>query len=327
MENLFSDRKYFVKFNHVQSNVNDINSGIFQGGISSPLLFNLYVNDLNSVIINSNLYQFADDSVIVKNVYNENDKLLLQSDLNNVSEWCNCNSLKLNASKSVHMRVTLKAINELNQYTINNEIINTESIHKHLGIIIDNKLTFNSHVNYLCNKSLQKWAIIKRICNSVNGKILVNLYKTYILPLIEYGNSLIFTKTQIVLIEKVQRKITRNICYSLGYNDMSYYNRLQLLKLLPLEVRYKIKILKVIFKIKINKPHHLMHINNNYVFKDTRNGTVIDKPICRINFCKKNFIIYSIDLFNSLPKQIRNETKFSKFIQLCQEYFFKLCIN
>jgi hypothetical protein len=49
--------------------------------------------------------------------------------------------------------------------------------------------------------------------------------------------------------------------------------------------------------------------------KTTRNGLLIELPKTKLKFCGKNFFINSINLFNSLPIFIRNETKLSIFIQ------------
>jgi len=85
-------------------------------------------------------------------------------------------------------------------------------------------------------------------------------------------------------------------------------------------MRRKIKILKTVFKLKYEKVNHLYHLKSHYNFVDTRNGCKIERSFTRINICSKNFIIYSIDLFNNLPLEARNECKLSIFIQKCRAF-------
>ena len=77
-------------------------------------------------------------------------------------------------------------------YRINKTIIRSVECHKHLGIIIDKKFNFNLQVENLVWKAFKKWGIIKYICKSYDTDIFILLYKSYILPLLEFSN-IIFT--------------------------------------------------------------------------------------------------------------------------------------
>ncbi len=76
-------------------------------------------------------------------------------DLNEILNWFTKKGIKLNVSKTKHLRITFKNVN-LKKYTINNVEIETVDRHKHLGVIIDNKLSFNEHIESLVNKALEK---------------------------------------------------------------------------------------------------------------------------------------------------------------------------
>ena len=72
----------------------------------------------------------------------------------------------------------------------------------------------------------------------MNGYVLLDIYCTYILPILEYGNlCLMYTKTQSFKLESVQRKITKYICYKFGLFDLNYNERLDFLKTDRLSVR------------------------------------------------------------------------------------------
>jgi hypothetical protein len=84
----------------------------------------------------------------------------LQKDLDNIHIWSSNNNLKLNASKSVHLRFTHKK--EINiEYVINSEPIPRKSSHKHLRIIINDKLSFSEQSNSIVKTCLRNGNILK----------------------------------------------------------------------------------------------------------------------------------------------------------------------
>jgi hypothetical protein len=101
------NRKQYVKHNNCKSHNFVINSGVAQGGVSSPLYFNVFVNDL-SQNIDLTAPQFADDVVVINSIYNDSDIKILQNHLNEVFKYKIENKMILNTEKSVHMRISLK---------------------------------------------------------------------------------------------------------------------------------------------------------------------------------------------------------------------------
>jgi hypothetical protein len=75
-------------------------SGVPQGSVLGPLLFNLFINDLCGVVKYSNCVLFADDIKIFREIKSPHDSLLLQSDINCVRGWCISNFMKLNVNKT-----------------------------------------------------------------------------------------------------------------------------------------------------------------------------------------------------------------------------------
>lgn len=75
-------------------------SGVPQGSVLGPLLFLVYINDINNGI-QSNIRPFADDCIIYKAINDSNDVNFLQADLDNISMWCNNWKMNLNVKKCV----------------------------------------------------------------------------------------------------------------------------------------------------------------------------------------------------------------------------------
>ncbi len=151
-------------------------------------------------------------------------------------------------------------------------------------------------IENIVKKCNQKWAFLKIICYPVNWKTLLQLYKTYILPLIEYSNiSYVLNDTQIDRIESIQRSVTKFICYKIDKNtDMNYRKRLEVLCLKPLQVRHELSCLKIVFKCMHNFSDIPENWKSKFVVNQTRNCLLLEVPKTRIILCDKNFFIWRL---------------------------------
>ena len=70
----------------VHSNYVEVTSGVLQSSVLSPMLFLLYINDINNAIT-SNINIFADDGALHRNIRNQNDHVILRNDLDTISSW------------------------------------------------------------------------------------------------------------------------------------------------------------------------------------------------------------------------------------------------
>jgi hypothetical protein len=98
-ESFLTNRVQAVKYeNHISDQIN-ILSGVPQGDHLSPLLFSIFINDIQKIITNSNCLLFADDTKIYKKIECFDDALKLQEDLINLYHWCIENDMSLNIDK------------------------------------------------------------------------------------------------------------------------------------------------------------------------------------------------------------------------------------
>ena len=163
----------------------------------------------------------------------------LQNDLKNVSEFCRKNNLRLNPNKCQYMRISLKT-NDVFEYKLEDKTLDQCVFYKQIGIFYDHKLTFDKHIDYILQNANKKFYFLRTICKKANAYKFLKVYQTYIIPILEYSNlCLVLNQGQSDRLESFQRKITKFICFKLGKNNLSYEERLKILKLQTLEKTQK----------------------------------------------------------------------------------------
>ena len=173
-----SDRKQRTKVNNSYSEWCNIRTGVPQGSILGPLLFNIYINDIFYFVSKSDIANYADDNTPYS-VEDTLDSLLgaLENDTDILIQWFSDNYLKLNADKC-HLLIS----NHNKDICINveDEVIECENSVKLLGITLDNKLRFNEHVSNICKKVSQKLHVLARVSNYMGQDKLRVLMKAFI---------------------------------------------------------------------------------------------------------------------------------------------------
>ena len=97
-----SNRKQYVSINGYDSNLADVKFGVPQGSVLGPLLFLIYINDLNQALKFCKVRHFADDTNLIyfsKSVYRLN-KYVNLLDFKNLTYWLNANRISLNVKKA-----------------------------------------------------------------------------------------------------------------------------------------------------------------------------------------------------------------------------------
>ena len=141
----------------------EIISGVVQGSILAPLLFNIFLNDLFLFVENSDLSSYADENTLYNSVSDlEKVKQTLRQDSQIITKWFYENYMVLNSGKCHFMCLGQNTVNEIFVYD-KIEMKNSKE-EKILRLIIDNKLTFKSHAKNICKKASQKiWALSRLI--------------------------------------------------------------------------------------------------------------------------------------------------------------------
>lgn len=154
-----------IKLGDAVSSYFHVSSGVPQGSHLGPLIFFVYLNDVN-LLLKSFKLSFADDFKLYWIVNNVDDALFLQSQLGIFTNWCETNRMHLNASKCSVMSFSRKRILIDYDYKIRSTSLKRESVIKDLGVLLDPKLTFKEHIDFIASKASKTLGFIFRVAKN-----------------------------------------------------------------------------------------------------------------------------------------------------------------
>jgi len=242
----FSERKAQIILNEHEI-TREVKRGCPQGSCSSPGFWIIMFDTLLKLpyLQTSKVLAFADDLLLL---IEGNSIRELESNINvelkKVKTWADGNKIKFNNDKSKYMVITKKRAIEPMKVTLNDKNIEKVDTLKYLGITLDSKWTFRTHIENICSRcsvltnQLSKSA---RITWGLRGSVIKIIYQAAIIPLITYGapiwSSALSVKANVTKLRRVQRHILIKIIKS--YRTISHDAACVISGLLPIELQIK----------------------------------------------------------------------------------------
>ena len=336
IKSFLSNRFQKVVVDGAHSFITLVISGVPQGTVLGPILFLIYLNDINSSIENgSAIRSFADDSRLLKAIATSEDSSSLQLDLQNVISWATTNNMLLHQDKfelmqyttslNNHTKTLLESLpfNEYSRYYNTSdglELVPSEQV-QDLGVLLSSKLDFSPHINQIVDKACSKAAWVLSVFQCRNVDTMMTLYKSMVRPLLEYCCPLWNPSkaADIQCLESVQRNFTSKIA---GFQSLNYWERLSQLKLMSLQRRRERFCIIYMWKIlNCNAPNDIS-VNWSHsprlgfkavVPRMSRNRKI--SSILEASFC-----VNGAQLWNTLPKAINSEAVFHSFKRQLDDY-------
>jgi len=285
------DRRQQVKIDGHLSKQFVVTSGVPQGSHLGPLLFNLFINDLSS-LLSSHSLMFADDMKIFCEVSSVQDMLVLQRDLITMFDWCERNDMSLNVNKCCFMRFSrLKEKNQF-KYCINNVTLNEQNVVKDLGVYLDSKLVFLEHFEVIVARANRMLGFIKRVSKDFkNVGVVKLLYTSLVRSILEFSNIVWspYYQVHINRLENIQHKFIKYAGYKLFCNGISLDNDqtmlyLNLTTLVRRREYYDVCFAFNILNSFIKSPDCLKLFSIHIPSYQTRNKCLLHVPYCRTSY-------------------------------------------
>nr|KAG5698663.1 hypothetical protein BaRGS_022551 [Batillaria attramentaria] len=170
-----------VKLDSSLSHTVKIREGVPQGGVISPTLFVVFINDISSSLSRHISRALHADDFAMWNASESTSSatVRMQEALNTTSKWATDWCVTINSQKTVATCFSLSNTKETLRLTINNQQIPQEDTPTYLGTKLDKKLTWNPHIREMEKRATKRLSLMKKLAGTkwgANSSILKRVY-------------------------------------------------------------------------------------------------------------------------------------------------------
>ena len=298
-----SSRTQVVEFQGVTSTPEVLSTGVPQGSILGPLSFILHINDLPEVVSECNILMYTDDTVLY---CSSSQASIIQDKLNDeltkIDHWLSLSSLFVNVTKTEAMLFgTTPRLSAVNSFsiTLNNNIIKRVFHFTYLGIVFDDRLSWNEQIKYLISKAGKCVGMLGRLHRREESANVV--YCSLIRPILEYCASVwgCCGEGHKDGLEALQNRVARIVATTLCSQQA-----MDVLKWPTLEERRRKSVFKLVTKwLQGRCPQYFKQYfkrNNTIHARTTRQSNLLHPPAVRTEIAKRSLYYYGCTLFNEL---------------------------
>ena len=316
------NRKQYTVINGTKSSCEPISCGIPQGSILGPLLFLIYVNDINKTS-NFEITLFADDSYLSLSDYSPTKlEIDVNTELTKVKSWLELNKLSLNVQKTSFMIFSKGRVKHDFVIKFGNSNLNQCAETKYLGVILDDKLSWIPHIKSIQKKvSSSTWAL-SRLQRFVPTESLKKVYYGLVHAKLTYCISCWGGAKNLKKLESLQNRAVKIICKAKKRDSPKLcYKSLQILQIRQC---YNLQIASIMFKFNLGKwkgdfipvrPSSIHNYHTRFASKDTY---TIPQGTSDLYQRSLNYIGPSV--WNDVPEAIKATNNLGNFKKLFKEH-------
>uniref|UniRef100_A0A146L204 Putative RNA-directed DNA polymerase from transposon BS n=1 Tax=Lygus hesperus TaxID=30085 RepID=A0A146L204_LYGHE len=330
-----TDRSLMVRIRNHLSRPFGASSGCPQGSHLGPWLFLIFINEIKEIFNGKiRFLLYADDLKMFLEVSDRNDSELLQENLDRFSEWCLDNRLSLNLSKC-HVVSYARGDPVRYDYSIYGQRLERGGQVKDLGVIFDSQLTFNDHIDHVCNRAMKVLGFVKRSTVGFHDvDALTLLYTSLVRSGLEYCSvvwSPFYTCSK-SRIERVQNNFLRFLSYRTGVatRELGYGSLREASGLMALEARrqwFDTIFVAKLFTGAIDSPPLLSIFSLRVPGRDLRSQLIFSVPFTPTNYLLNSPIVRMQRNFNHLSDTIKDlDLFFTSFVNIKSSSRKLLCM-
>lgn len=334
LRSYLADRKQSVDVNGKISTVRDVLVGLPAGGVLSPILFALFLNDLPTVVLNGTTVMFVDDSNFVfcgKHNDLKSTENVINDDMARVVRYFESNSLVINSDKTKMLTISSsRKASSLDEFTFEIagfKVHNGDKL-KCLGLTLDRKMNWTCQIenaSKVCFIRLRALYLIRDFFTKDQLKVLC---QSFILSIVNYMIVVygVAKKVNMKILIGVVRTLARLVLRIRKYDPVSQMIVNDLEWLLPIEL-CEYKTLCLMYKICNNEERSFF---TDYFVRTSSQRRPYDYA-CKLtpknDIGKNSFEFRAVFLWNRLPVEVKQCESLKQFKKKAKEFLLKRCLE
>ena len=326
LKSYLSNRTQYVHNAGLSSSHGRIMYGVPQGSILGPLLFCLFINDLPFCLKGLDVVCdiFADDNSL--HTHDKNLEVIntnLQEGLNRINDWCIRNKMMLNPTKTKAMILATRQKHQLKplclKLSLGTSKIQQVEYHKLLGVIIDQKFTWEHHINHICKTVARNVYLLKLLSNYVKVEHLKIFFFAHCMSHLNYASPIWSGADEVHLkpLNSLHRRAAKIMCKQ---ENLNTDQKLKHLGLLSLNKQHTLNTAFTVFKIRRDmQPQYLSQLLTPCSSRYGSLNYII--PRANMDLFKRSFSFSGPSVWNSLPASAKSINSLSSFKAAVQKYF------